>query len=134
MSRRLQFPPPSSYSVPGDPTTGPWGLADFVVERTLSRPELFSSTESCDRVTMLLRKFRPLRGQAQMGRSVMLTDAEHEFLKAEIYRALAHFAGKDGILPPHLVEDFAVYMRAVHAAEPATDLEVEGATAHGGSA
>ncbi len=126
MSRRITFPEPMSYGDPNNKELPPWGLADLIVERALSNPQLFSSVENCNRVIALVDKFKGLKSSAQTGKSVLVTDHEYEFLASAISLALAQLAKESGgALPLVHTSEIAVYMRAFHSAPPVTDEEAK---------
>jgi len=94
-----------------------------------------STTETCLYVTSLFKKFSPLRRKTEAGRAVIVTDREYEFLVPLLQAALLALAKQaGGVIPVHLVDDMARYMRAVYSAEVVDEGDTEGMTAQGGVA
>lgn len=125
--RRITFPIPATFSDPKRPETGPWGLADLIVERALGNPELLFSVEGCNRVQSVLPKFSGLRGLEQSDKSVLVSDQEYEFLAVALAKSLQRMAQENGgAIPLHYIADLAIYMRAFHNAEIVPETQVSG--------
>ena len=121
--KRIVMPEAMSRNANASTDSAPWGLSEFIVERVLSAPDIFSSSEACDRVASLYHKFSELKGPKQKGAEILLTDAEYEFLLRRYVIGVQLFASSfddprrgPGAIPPHLVLDFAIYSRALYAA------------------
>lgn len=129
--RRVVFPPATSVSDPTKNGQQPkWGLVEFIVERALSNPDLLATVENCTRVMSLLPRFRDMIGPEQSGKAIVLSDSDYEFVGWALRLALQNGAKEaGGMLPIHLVIDFAGYMRAFHTAEVVSEALPAEATA-----
>lgn len=114
--RFVIFPEPTAFSIPGDRSTGPWGLSEFILQSLLTMPENFTSAETSLNVASISKKLAGLAGIKQSGVKVYFTDSEYEFIVKRWHIAIQIFCGPPKVLPHHLAPCFAVYSHALHSA------------------
>ncbi len=97
--------------IPGSVT--PVGLAEFLLQNALNCPDAFSSSEGCDLVQLLHGKLNALKGNAQEGQSIRLSQGQWEMLRA--------WASPKTPVQWELSAVVSQCMRALHNAEQATE-------------